>query len=178
MEPSSTFEGGFLFVTYLLKTLTMKHLLNNMSEEEKNSIREQHSGGIKLDNKKFQMLVESKLGEVKPFLLNEQFARPMESWERIDKAFECTGLKTEGAGWTAQSMEILEKMPLLSKIMSATNELDMTNPSKWKKNDLRSALNQIGSQKNSISKILSCYLKGIGMSNLAADPLKSFSDLM
>jgi hypothetical protein len=41
----------------------MKHLLNSLSEEEKNSIREQHSG-------KFKSFMNSKLGNVIP--LNEQ----------------------------------------------------------------------------------------------------------
>lgn len=49
----------------------MKHLLNNMSEEEKNSIREQHSGGMKIYNEKFKTLVETKQGEVKPYLNEE-----------------------------------------------------------------------------------------------------------
>ena len=49
----------------------MKHLLNNMSKEEKNSILEQHSGGMKLDTKKFKKLVETKQGDSKP-LVSEQ----------------------------------------------------------------------------------------------------------
>lgn len=44
----------------------MKHLLNNLTEQEKNAIREQHTGGIKLNTEKFSKLVESKLGDVKP----------------------------------------------------------------------------------------------------------------
>lgn len=43
----------------------MKHLLNNMSEQEKNAIREQHTGGMQLSNQKFRKLVKSKLGDVK-----------------------------------------------------------------------------------------------------------------
>jgi hypothetical protein len=43
----------------------MKHLLNNLSEQEKNAIREQHAGGMKLSNEKFRNLVEGKLGDVK-----------------------------------------------------------------------------------------------------------------
>lgn len=43
----------------------MKHLLNSMSEQEKNAIREQHTGGMKLSNEKFRNLVEGKLGDVK-----------------------------------------------------------------------------------------------------------------
>jgi hypothetical protein len=46
----------------------MKHLLNDMSLEEKNSIREQHEGGIKVDTSKFKSLLESKLGDSKPLV--------------------------------------------------------------------------------------------------------------
>ena len=56
----------------------MKHLLNNISEEEKNSIREQHSGGIKLMNEKFQQMVDKKLGHVN---LYEQTSLPEDSGE-------------------------------------------------------------------------------------------------
>lgn len=49
----------------------MKHILNNLTEEEKNSIREQHNGGIMVDTSRFKTLMESSLGNVKP-LLNEQ----------------------------------------------------------------------------------------------------------
>ena len=46
----------------------MKHLLNDLSEEEKNRIREQHEGGIKIDTSKFKKLLETKLGDSKPIL--------------------------------------------------------------------------------------------------------------
>ena len=49
----------------------MKHLLNNLSSEEKNSIREQYEGGMSVDTSKFRSLLESKLGDVKP-LISEQ----------------------------------------------------------------------------------------------------------
>jgi hypothetical protein len=49
----------------------MKHILNNLTEAEKNAIREQHSGGMKLQNEKFKLMVEKKLGDVKP-LVDEQ----------------------------------------------------------------------------------------------------------
>jgi hypothetical protein len=48
----------------------MKHLLNNLSEEEKNSIRGQHTGGMKVSNDRFNSLLENKLGNAKP-LINE-----------------------------------------------------------------------------------------------------------
>ena len=49
----------------------MKHILNNLTEEEKNSIREQHTGGMKVMTESFSKLISSKLGDVKP-LVNEQ----------------------------------------------------------------------------------------------------------
>jgi hypothetical protein len=49
----------------------MKHLLNNMTESEKSAIREQHSGGMKVMTEKFSKLINSKLGDSRPFV-NEQ----------------------------------------------------------------------------------------------------------
>jgi hypothetical protein len=49
----------------------MKHILNEMSEEEKNLIRQQHTGGIKVNTERFNKLLESKSGDVKP-LINEE----------------------------------------------------------------------------------------------------------
>ncbi len=46
----------------------MKHLLNNLSEEEKNSIREQHTGGKQIVIENFNKLVTTKSGEVKPII--------------------------------------------------------------------------------------------------------------
>ena len=49
----------------------MKHILNNLSEQEKNAIREQHTGGMKVVTENFHRLLGSKLGDSKP-LVNEQ----------------------------------------------------------------------------------------------------------
>ena len=53
----------------------MKHILNNLSEEEKNAIREQHTGGMKVMNENFSKLLNSKLGDSKP-LVREQSINP------------------------------------------------------------------------------------------------------
>jgi hypothetical protein len=53
----------------------MKHLLNDLSEEEKNRIREQHTGGKKIMIENFNKLVNTKSGDVKLFL-NEQDTQP------------------------------------------------------------------------------------------------------
>jgi len=48
----------------------MKHILNDLTEQEKNAIREQHTGGMKVMTEKFSKLTNSKLGDVK--LISEQ----------------------------------------------------------------------------------------------------------
>ena len=49
----------------------MKHILNNLSNEEKNSIREQHTGGKQLNIENFSKLVNNKLGTVKTLVKEE-----------------------------------------------------------------------------------------------------------
>ena len=46
-----------------------------MSEEEKNLIRQQHTGGMKVNTERFNKLIESKSGDVKP-LISEQSSLP------------------------------------------------------------------------------------------------------
>ena len=52
----------------------MKHLLNNLTEEEKNSIRNQHTGGMNVVTENFSKLINTKSGDAKLFL-NEQQAQ-------------------------------------------------------------------------------------------------------
>ena len=49
----------------------MKHLLNDLTEKEKNSIREQHTGGMNVVTENFSKLINAKSGDVKP-LVSEQ----------------------------------------------------------------------------------------------------------
>jgi hypothetical protein len=48
----------------------MKHLLNDLTEKEKNSIREQHTGSMNVVTENFSKLINAKSGDVKP-LVNE-----------------------------------------------------------------------------------------------------------
>lgn len=70
----------------------MKHLLNDLSEEEKNRIREQHTGGKKLVIENFDKLVNTKLGDAKP-LLREQTEEA-----NITKSIQCFLNKRMNAG--------------------------------------------------------------------------------
>ena len=49
----------------------MKHILNDLSSDEKNRILEQYNGEKTIDVKNFKRLLESQLGNVKP-LISEQ----------------------------------------------------------------------------------------------------------
>lgn len=49
----------------------MKHILNNISQEEKQTILEQHSGGKFIDTSSFKRLLESKIGNVKPLVMEQ-----------------------------------------------------------------------------------------------------------
>ena len=57
---------------YLLENNTMKHLLNDLSEEVKNSIREQHTGGMKVITENFSKLLNTKSGSVKLVVTEQQ----------------------------------------------------------------------------------------------------------
>ena len=93
----------------------MKHLLNNLSEEEKNRIREQHEGGMKVNTEKFKSLLESKLGNAKP-LIEEQSSDcsklvKVESGMNPGKGLLAQGYKPESENWEDK----------LSKVVSHTN---------------------------------------------------------
>ena len=68
----------------------MKHLLNNLSNEEKNSIREQHEGGMKVDTSKFRKLMESKLGNSKPLVSESGSMYSDFDYERINSGEDMT----------------------------------------------------------------------------------------
>jgi len=66
----------------------MKHLLNNLSEQEKNSIREQHTGGMKVMVENFSKLINSKLGDVKTLVSEAALApEPVMMGSRTAKVF-------------------------------------------------------------------------------------------
>ena len=50
----------------------MKHLLNDISQEEKNSILEQHVGGIRINSDNFSKLLNKKRGNVNTFIIENE----------------------------------------------------------------------------------------------------------
>lgn len=65
----------------------MKHLLNNLTEQEKNSIREQHTGGMKVMNENFDKLINAKLGDVKTLVEAVAAPEPVVTSSRTAKVF-------------------------------------------------------------------------------------------
>ena len=53
----------------------MKHILNDISQEEKNRILEQHRGGKSIDTTRFKALLESTMGNVKPLITEEDTSK-------------------------------------------------------------------------------------------------------
>jgi hypothetical protein len=53
---------------FIINKNIMKHLLNDLTEEEKNSIRGQHTGGMNVVTENFSKLINTKSGDAKPFL--------------------------------------------------------------------------------------------------------------
>ena len=61
----------------------MKHILNDLTETEKNSIREQHTGGMKVMTENFSKLLNSKLGDVKPLVTEQQQTPPFTKGQKL-----------------------------------------------------------------------------------------------
>ena len=100
----------------------MKHILNDMSEQEKNSIREQHSGGMKVMTENFNKLINSKLGDSKPLLEEED----MEMSDETTFSFEGKSMET--------IQKILSQLPRTTKFLAIKNcegvdfsEMDLCN---------------------------------------------------
>jgi hypothetical protein len=100
----------------------MKHILNDMSEQEKNSIREQHSGGMKVMTENFGKLINSKLGDSKPLLEEED----MEMSDETTFSFEGKSMET--------IQKILSQLPRTTKFLAIKNcegvdfsEMDLCN---------------------------------------------------
>jgi hypothetical protein len=100
----------------------MKHILNNLSEEEKNAIREQHTGGMKVMTENFNKLINSKLGDSKPLLEEED----MEMSDETTFSFEGKSMET--------IQKILSQLPRTTKFLAIKNcegvdfsEMDLCN---------------------------------------------------
>ena len=114
----------------------MKHLLNNISEEEKNRIREQHEGGMNLSIDNFKKLVETKLGDAKPYL-TEASQETCESCGGMMVEGECVeqcGSMNEEEGLRLKYLTIPEIESLAKEIVG---KLDDNSKEQLRRLDMR-----------------------------------------
>jgi hypothetical protein len=133
----------------------MKHLLNDLSEEVKNSIREQHEGGKKIVIENFKKLIETKSGDVKLYVTESTLDK---------KSFEA---KME----TAPEDNIDNVINSLvgkdkDEVKDYFLELKNTKP-KWLKKLLRRVKKEVKKQANEFKKEIPKVLTAIGVYTLA-----------
>ena len=109
----------------------MKHLLNNISEEEKNSILEQHKGGMKIFNENFNKMVNKKLGHVELFEQQQSRIGDGENFRR-SKGIELTIINTP---------EDLEKWVTVNRPDLAFNELSKSKLGFKEGNEMEKRMN-------------------------------------
>ena len=96
----------------------MKHLLNDLSQEEKNRILEQHNGGKKLVIENFNKLVNNKLGSVKP-LINEMEDKKEEAIDILKDI-----LKPSEIDFLKKEYEMLGKEGLADEVVNVIEKDD------------------------------------------------------
>jgi len=83
----------------------MKHILNEMNDEERNSIRSQYTGTLSVQTGKFKQLVENKLGNAKPLVSEIDDDDDFEFESPFCKSCEGTGCEEcDGSGMKRNSI--------------------------------------------------------------------------
>jgi len=71
----------------------MKHILNNLTEQEKQAILEQHKGGMKVMNENFSKLIKATLGDAKPLVNEQQVDTSEQNTHRYDRGEQSPGIE-------------------------------------------------------------------------------------
>jgi len=121
----------------------MKHILNDLTEQEKNSIREQHTGGMKVITESFSKLINSKLGDVK-LVVKEQMTgtntseamlncfRTYFEDPNIELSKSCEELAKEIKDNKQFPLDITKYGPCISDLSKSTNSNIFTTMGKLK----------------------------------------------
>jgi hypothetical protein len=96
----------------------MKHILNDLSNEEKQRILEQHTGGKTIYTSKFKMLLESKLGDTKPLVMEQTYAKGTDVSFVANKTHRIQATDTTGCQGTL--IELVEVDPKTKKTFGDT----------------------------------------------------------
>lgn len=141
----------------------MKHLLNDMSQEEMNSIREQHAGGKKITVENFSNMVNKKLGEV-PTLISESESE-LDEQNRLKAA-----LKGIGANRNVRKSERQDRRDARRKEREEKRETRRKErEEKNEANDQRSARARVLSYNDDFVKKINDFVRGLERDELVAD---------
>jgi hypothetical protein len=141
----------------------MKHLLNDMSQEEMNSIREQHAGGKKITVENFSNMVNKKLGEV-PTILSESESE-LDEQNRLKAALKGFGANRDERKSERQDKRDARKAEREAKREARRKERD----EKDEANDERSARARVLSYNDDFVKKINDFVRGLERDELVAD---------
>jgi len=141
----------------------MKHLLNDMSQEEMNSIREQHAGGKKITVENFSNMVNKKLGEV-PTILSESESE-LDEQNRLKAALKGFGANRDERKSERQDRRDARKAEREAKREARRKERDEKNEA----NDQRSARARVLSYNDDFVKKINDFVRGLERDELVAD---------
>ena len=85
----------------------MKHLLNNLTEEEKNSIREQHTDKFAVVTENFSKLINTKGGEVKSYLkedVDSEKSKLAQPTKKVTLVLDCGKKTIDGTKLSSEQM--------------------------------------------------------------------------
>ena len=141
----------------------MKHLLNDMSQEEMNSIREQHVGGKKITVENFSNMVNKKLGEV-PTLISESESE-LDEQNRLKAALKGIGANRGVRKSERQDRRDARRKEREEKREARRKERDDKNEA----NDQRSARARVLSYNDDFVKKINNFVRGLERDELVAD---------
>ena len=144
----------------------MKHLLNDMSQEEMNSIREQHAGGKKITVENFSNMVNKKLGEV-PTLISESESELDEQGlgSRIRAGLSGNKANRDERKSERQDRRDARKAEREAKREARRKKRDEKNEA----NDQRSARARVLSYNDDFVKKINDFVRGLERDELVAD---------
>ena len=144
----------------------MKHLLNDMSQEEMNSIREQHVGGKKITVENFSNMVNKKLGEV-PTLISESESELDEQGlgSRIRAGLSGNKANRDERKSERQDRRDARKAEREAKREARRKERDEKNEA----NDQRSARGRVLSYNNDFVNKVNDFVRTLESDELVAD---------
>ena len=141
----------------------MKHLLNDMSQEEMNSIREQHVGGKKITVENFSNMVNKKLGEV-PTLISESESE-LDEQNRLKAALKGIWANRGVRKSERQDRRDARRKEREEKREARRKERDEKNEA----NDQRSARARVLSYNDDFVKKINDFVRGLERDELVAD---------